>query len=53
MAAAGITASQYGSYTRAASEEFIADVKTDLAIAETLGAPAIRMWAGPANSRGV
>lgn len=50
MEAAGIAAPQYGSYTRAATEEFIADVKADLAIAQTLGAPAIRMWAGPANS---
>ncbi len=50
MSAAGIAAPQYGSYTRAATDEFLADVKADLAIAGTLGAPAIRMWAGPANS---
>jgi sugar phosphate isomerase/epimerase len=50
MATAGIFAPQYGSYTRAATDEFITNLKADLAIAENLGSPAIRMWAGRANS---
>jgi len=50
LCAAGLAAPQYGSYARAGMPGFAAKLRADLAVASGLGAPACRVWAGPANA---
>ena len=50
MQSEGLVAPQFGSYVRAGTDGFREQAAVALAATEAIGAPACRMWAGPADS---